>query len=263
MLFDSHCHLTDERLIDEAEQVVARAREAGVARMVTIGADPADMEAAVELASRLDGVWASVGVHPHVADRAGADVFDRIVELAGREEVVALGETGLDYYYDNAPRDAQRRAFARHLELGAELELPVVVHSRSADEDTAAMLREAGRSVRGVLHCFAGGRELLEAALDAGWFVSFSGLVTFKNYEGEALVRAVPAERLLIETDSPYLAPVPKRGRRNEPAYVRHVAEGVARLRGERFEVVAETTARNAACFYALPESPTTVAPPS
>lgn len=254
MLFDSHCHLTDERLLEEVQQVVARAREAGVVRMVTIGADPEDMEAAVELASRFDGVWASVGVHPHVADRATQEVFDRIAVLAGRDEVVALGETGLDYHYDNAPRDAQRRAFVRHLELGAALDMPVVVHTRSADDDTAAVLRDAGRSVRGVLHCFTGGKELLETALDIGWYVSFSGVVTFKNYDGEALVRAVPADRLLIETDSPYLAPVPMRGRRNEPAFVRHVAEGIARLRGESFEAVAEQTSRNASRFYGLPE---------
>ncbi|HEX6940673.1 MAG TPA: TatD family hydrolase [Longimicrobiales bacterium] len=256
MLFDSHCHLTDERLVGEVDEVVARARGAGVAGMVTIAADPEDMDAAVALAARFEGVWASVGVHPHVADRADAAVFDRIAELAGRAEVVALGETGLDYHYDNAPRDAQRRAFVRHIALGAELGLPVVVHSRSADEDTAAVLRDAGGSVRGVLHCFAGGASLLEAALEVGWYVSFSGLVTFKNYDGGALVRAVPGDRLLIETDSPYLAPVPMRGRRNEPAFVRHVAEGVARLRGESYEAVAGRTARNAARFYGLPESP-------
>lgn len=254
MLFDSHCHLTDERLVGEVEAVVGRAREAGVDRMVTIGADPEDMEAAVALAARFDGVWASVGVHPHVADRATPEVFDRIVELAGRAKVVALGETGLDYYYDNAPREGQRRAFVRHLELGAELDLPVVVHTRSADEDTIAVLREAGRTVQGVLHCFTGGWELLETALDLGWYVSFSGVVTFKNFDGEAVVRAVPADRLLIETDSPYLAPVPMRGRRNEPAFVRHVAEGVARIRGESFEVVAARTSANAARFYRLPD---------
>ncbi len=254
MLFDSHCHLTDERLIAEAEEVVARARESGVTRMVTIGADPEDMEAAVELAARLDGVWASVGIHPHVADRADGAAFWRIAALARREEAVALGETGLDYHYDHAPREAQRRAFTRHVELAAELGLPVIVHSRSADADTAALLREAGRSVRGVLHCFAGGSMLLEAGLDVGWHISFSGLVTFRNYGGAGLVRAVPADRLLIETDSPYLAPVPKRGKRNEPAFVRHVAEGVARLRGEPFEDVAAYTARNAARFYGLPE---------
>lgn len=256
MLFDSHCHLTDERLRDEVDAVVGRAREAGVLRMVTIGADPEDMEAAVALASRFDGVWASVGVHPHVADRATAEVFERIAELAGRPEVVALGETGLDYYYDNAPRPAQRQAFLRHLELGAELGLPIVVHTRSADEDAVAILREAGESVRGVLHCFTGGRELLETALEVGWYVSFSGVVTFKNFDGDAMVRTVPADRLLIETDSPYLAPVPMRGRRNEPAFVRHVAEAVARIRGASFEAIAERTTANATRFYGLPELP-------
>ncbi len=253
MLFDSHCHLTDERLIEDADEVVARAHEGGVTRMVTIGAEPEGWDDVVALAARLAGVWAAIGVHPHVADLTDDAVLERAEELAAREEVVAIGETGLDYYYENAPRDAQRRSFLRHIELAGRLGLPVIVHSRSADADTAAVLRDVGRSVRGVLHCFDGGRDLLDAGLDAGWYISFSGLVTFKNYEGAELVRAVPADRLLIETDSPYLAPVPKRGRRNEPALVRHVAEGVARLRGESFEEIAAVTASNASCFYDLP----------
>ena len=259
MLFDSHCHLTDARLAAEAAAVVERARAAGVTGIVTIASDAEDAARAAALAEALPGVWATAGIHPHVAAAADEAAWERIAELAGRARVVALGETGLDYHYDHSPRDAQRRAFARHIELARGLGLPLVVHSREADEDTAAMLREAGAEVRGVLHCFAGGAALLEAGLEAGWMISFSGLVTFRNYDGAELVRAVPADRLLVETDAPYLAPVPHRGRRNEPAFVRHVAEGVAALRGEPLEQVAAYTARNARAFYGLePASPST-----
>lgn len=252
MLFDSHCHLTDERLAAEVDDVVARAREASVERLVTVASDPEDAEQACRLAGRFPGLWATAGVHPHCADRADAGAFARIRELIERPEIVALGETGLDYHYDNAPRDVQRRAVGRHLELAAEVDLPLVVHSRSADADTVAVIREAAGSVRGVLHCFAGGPALFEAALDAGWYISFSGLVTFPGFDVAELAAAVPSDRLLIETDSPYLAPVPKRGRRNEPAFVEYVADAVARLRGESAESVAQATTRNACAFYRL-----------
>lgn len=253
MLFDSHCHLTDERLVEEVDVVIDRAREHGVTRMVTIGADPDDFDRVCRLAAQYDGVWAAIGVHPHIADQASPEVFRRLMDLARSPGIVALGETGLDYYYDNAPREAQRAAFQRHLELAAELRLPVVVHSRSADEDTAAVLRDAASmGVRGVLHCFAGGAELLDAGLEAGWYISFSGIVSFRNYEGADLVRAVPDDRILIETDSPYLAPVPHRGKRNEPAFVRFVAEAVATIRGLSLEEVASLTTRNACTLYGL-----------
>jgi TatD DNase family protein len=251
-LFDSHCHLTDERFAGEVDAVVARAREAGVTRLVTVASDAEDAEQALGLARRYEGVWATAGIHPHVAGGADEAALARVRELAKEAQVVALGETGLDFYYDNAPREAQRRAFRRHLELAAETGLPVVLHAREADDDAAAMVREAGDSVRGVLHCFAGGRGLLEAGLEAGWHVSFSGLVSFASYEDGELVRSVPEDRLLIETDSPYLAPVPRRGRRNEPAFVAHVAEAVAVHRGVAPEYIAEITTRNALRFYRL-----------
>lgn len=253
MLFDSHCHLTDTRLLPEVDDVIDRARKNGVDRIVTVGADLDDWGTTLDIARRFGAVHAALGVHPHIADRATDEAMARLEEQArGESSCVAIGETGLDYYYDHAPRDAQREAFLRHLALAESVGLPVIVHTRSADEDTIAILREAGRNVRGVIHCFTGGRALMEAALDLGWYISLAGIVSFRNYEDQDLVRAIPADRLLIETDSPYLAPVPMRGKRNEPAFVRHVAEAVARIRGEDFEVVARRTTDNARAFYRI-----------
>ncbi|HEV2132580.1 MAG TPA: TatD family hydrolase [Longimicrobiaceae bacterium] len=253
-LIDSHAHLTDERLLAEAAEVVERARAAGVRQVVTIGTTPEDSRRAIELASRLPGVFATAGIHPHSADAADDDAFARLEVLARSPRVVALGETGLDYFYDNSPHEAQRRAFAHHLELARALELPVVVHSRDADEDLRAMLREEASGTRGVLHCFTGGRALLEAALAAGWYISFAGTITFRNFADTELLRAVPLDRILVETDSPYLAPVPHRGKRNEPAYVPLVARRAAELRGEDPEEFGAATIRNTRALYRLEE---------
>lgn len=250
--FDSHCHLTDRRFEGDADAAVERARAAGVEGMVLIASDEDDADAALELARR-HGLWSTAGVHPHVADRS-ARALGRIRDLLGEERVVAVGETGLDYHYDNAPRRAQRASFERHLDLAAETGKPVVVHSRDADDDTIAMLRAADPSVRGVLHCFAGGRALFDAGVEAGWYVSFSGLITFPSYERAELAAVVPEDRLLIETDAPYLAPVPHRGKRNEPAYVVEVARAVGGVRGDTAEAVGERTTRNARAFYQLEE---------
>lgn len=251
-LIDSHAHLTDERLAGEAAEVVERARAAGVAAVVTVGTTVDDSRAAVGLAAVLPGVYATVGIHPHHADTADTEALEAIEQLAREPGVVAIGETGLDYHYDNAPRPAQRDAFARHLELGRRLGLPVVVHARSADADVCALLREAGQGTAGVLHCFSSGREVMETALALGWYVSFAGMITFARYADAELLRAVPLDRLLLETDSPYLAPVPHRGRRNEPAYVALVARRAAELRGEEPDVLAAATVRNARRLYRL-----------
>lgn len=251
MYFDSHCHLTDERFVGETEAVAERAREAGVDRFVVIASNEEDADRALGIARALD-VWSTAGIHPHEAARHLRG-FEVVRELAEAEDrIVALGETGLDYYYDNAPRRIQRAAFERHLELAAALGKPVVVHSREADADTISMIHSAGDTVTGVLHCFAGAAALFDAGLEAGWYVSFSGLVTFRSYETKELVAATPADRLMIESDAPYLAPVPHRGRRNEPAYVVEVARTVAELRGEPLEAVAERTTENALTFYQL-----------
>jgi len=259
---DSHCHLTDRAFRADRAAVLARAREAGVARVVTIASDAADSLAALELARANNDVWCTAGVHPHAVNGSAAastpgaaSTMDALRDVAAHPRCVAIGETGLDYFYDNAPRDAQRRSFARHVELAAELDLPVVVHSREAEADTAAVVRESAGRVTGVLHCFTGSRELLAEAMAAGWFVSFTGIATFRNFDA-GLVQGAPADRYMIETDAPYLAPVPKRGRRNEPAFVAHVAAGVARLRGESPERVAEDTWANTASFFRIPEEP-------
>lgn len=252
-MIDSHAHLTDERLLGEVEEVVARARTDGIEGIVTIGTDLPDSRAALELAARFPEVHASVGIHPHAASSAGAEELAEIRRLAADPRVVAIGETGLDYHYDFSPRDAQRRAFRAQLELGAELGLPVVVHSREADEDLCAILNDVGPRASGVLHCFSSGRLLLETALELGWYASFSGMITFKSYRDEELLRLVPLDRLLVETDSPYMAPVPHRGKRNEPAYVALVARRAAELRGESTELVAAATTSNAREFYGVP----------
>ena len=254
MLFDSHCHLTDPKFND-LPAVLARARAAGVARLVTVCSDADDAERALALASARSGIWGTAGVQPHAAAAAAPGDLDRIAQLLQRDEVVAVGETGLDYFYDHSPRQQQRALLDQHLQLAADSGKPVVLHSRDADADTIAMLKGAGGGVGGVLHCFAGGPDLLSAGLDAGWMISFSGLVSFKNYTGAELVRAVPAERLLIETDSPYLAPIPHRGQRNEPAFVRDVAVAIARLRGSELSELAALTTANALRFYGLAAS--------
>lgn len=253
MLFDSHCHLTSERFAEDAAAAIARARAAGVAGLVTIGVSPEDSAAALALADRYEGVWATAGIHPHEAARADEAALAHVRALTARPKCVAIGEIGLDYHYDFSPRDAQRRAFERQLQAAAELTLPVVVHSREADEDTAALVRAAAAAgVVGVLHCFSGGPALLDAGLAAGWYVSFAGVVTFNKYDGQDLVRAVPADRLLVETDSPYLAPIPHRGKRNEPAYVALVAAAVAAIRGENPDDLARSTTTNARAFCRL-----------
>ena len=254
LLFDSHCHLTDEKFAGEVTAVIERAGANGVARMVTISSHPKDTEDALRIAHQHENVWATAGIHPHAVAEYGKDAISRVADLAGDDRIVAIGETGLDYHYDNSPRGMQRQALRRHVELAADLALPLIVHSREADADTIAVIREVEGEVFGVLHCFDGDVELLDAAVEAGWMISFSGLVTFKNFEKEGLVRAVPPDQLLIETDSPYLAPVPNRGKRNEPAFVRNVAESLARMRGETLERLADTTYRNANRFYGLPQ---------
>jgi TatD DNase family protein len=251
---DSHAHLADPAFDHDRDAVIARAVGAGASAIVCIGESIAAAGRAAAIAARHAGVcFHTAGVHPH--DAAG---FDATRDLAAiREEVargaVAIGECGLDYHYDHSPPINQRAAFVAQLDLAAELQRPVVVHTREAEDDTRAMVEEAGRGgVVGVLHCYTGTIALAEAALAVGWYVSFSGIVTFKRWSDDAVIRVVPDDRLLIESDSPYLAPVPHRGKRNEPAWVALTAARVAEARGLEVASVAASTARNARRFFRL-----------
>jgi TatD DNase family protein len=251
--FDSHCHVTDAAFRDDREAVLHRASEAGVTRLVTIASSVSDAQDALSVARERPGVWCTAGVHPHEAAAAGVGDIDAVRELAlAHAEVVAIGETGLDFHYDHSPRRVQTELFEAHLALAAETGLPAVVHARDADEEIAAVLQGMPAGTRGVLHCFTGGERAFEAAMAAGWYVSFAGIASFKSFAAADALAQVPEDRLLVETDAPYLAPVPLRGRRNEPAFVVHVVEALAR----RLEIdgaeLARRTTENARRFYGV-----------
>ena len=256
MLVDTHCHLGDAAFDDDRAEVIARARAAGVLHGVIVADSPDASDGARALAAAT-GWSATVGTHPHEARSWDEDARRRIVAALADPAVVAVGETGLDYHYDHSPRPEQRRAFADHLALAAEHGLPVVVHSRSADDDMASMLREvAPGHPTVILHSFSAGAAVLEAGLAISAYFSFSGMITFRNWRGHEAVSRCPADRLLVETDAPYLAPVPHRGHRNEPAYVCQVAERLAELRGITIPEIEHLTTQNAVrCFgrIALP----------
>ena len=259
MFVDSHAHIDGEEFDADRDGVVARARGAGVRAILNVGTgDPhgGHFERAAAVAERYEGVYAAAGVHPHDA-RLYDDAAERrqLEVLRGSERMVALGEIGLDYHYDNSPREAQREVFARQLRLAREEGLPVIIHSREADEDTAEILRREldGSGAKGVMHCFGGGPGLAEAALGLGFMVSFAGNVTFKKAEAlRAVAAAVPSDRLLVETDCPYLAPVPLRGRRNEPAFVVETARFLAELRGVGHEEIGRITSENFARLFGI-----------
>ena len=249
-MFDSHCHLTDQAYSADLDAVIAHAMDAGVTGIVTIASNADDAALASMLASSRQAIWCTAGIHPHDAQTSDRD-FARIVEATEFAKVVAIGETGLDYHYDHSPRDVQRRSFDRHLDLAARRRLPVVVHCREAEADTIAAVRSA-TGVRGVLHCFTGTDALLDAALEADWHVSFGGMITFRKWDGQDRFRRVPIDRLLLETDGPYLAPVPHRGRRNEPAFMALTCRAAADLLGMDEADLGIRTDRNARAFYGL-----------
>ena len=257
-LIDAHCHLDEARFADDCDAVVRRAVGAGVTRMITIGASDALQanDDAVALAAAHAGVFATVGVHPHAATTVSPAVMDHVNRLASRPKVVGIGETGLDYYYDNSPRPVQQEAFRQFIGLARRLRLPLVVHLRDAYADAAAILREERASeIGGVIHCFSGDRADARVFLDLGFDVSFSGIVTFKNAdELRAVAAMVPADRFMVETDAPFLTPVPHRGKRNEPAYVLFTAAAVAAARGQSLDEVAAAAFANATRRFHLPE---------
>jgi len=244
VLVDAHCHLGDAAFDSDRDAVLARAHGAGVGHVVVIGTTIADSERGAALAGRRPGLSATAGVHPHEARDWSADVEQRLKVLLALPAVVALGETGLDYHYDHSPRSAQRHAFEAQLALAAEVGKPVVVHAREADDDMAALLRDARATL--VLHSFSSGPKVFEAGLAAAAYFSFSGMITFKSWTATELLTACPPDRLLVETDAPYLAPGPHRGKRNEPAFLREVALALARARGVSVDDIAQQTTENA-----------------
>ena len=247
-LIDSHCHLNYEGLAERRDEVLANARAAGVAGFLNISTRQREWNDVIAIAEANADVWATVGVHPHEADAHPDLGVQAIIDATSHPDVIAIGECGLDYYYDKSDRAAQRERFQAHLEAARATGLPLVVHTRDAEEDTAAMLEQAVNKggVRGVLHCFTGSWQLANKALDLGFYVSLSGIVTFKNAQDlQHTARKLPSDRLLVETDSPFLAPVPHRGRTCEPAFVIDTARFVAGLRGTEVETLAEETTAN------------------
>lgn len=246
MLVDTHCHLAAEEFANDVEAVLERAWAAGVAHVVVIGESPATARRALELAGQDRRVSATAGLHPHEAASWTADTEGWLRETLSDDRVVAVGEMGLDYHYDHSPRAIQRQVFDRQLAVAVASGKAAVIHAREADEDVIAVLRNHPKATI-ILHSFSSGRALLREALEAGHYVSFSGMVTFRKWDQDEAIRAVAAERVLVETDAPYLAPVPHRGKRNEPAFVRLTAEHIARVRGEPSASFIARTGANAA----------------
>ena len=249
-LIDTHAHLDYPHLYDQIDDVLARADEAGIKQIISIGVKLSTADKPKQIAETYDNVWCSIGIHPHEAENEPlACDINAIRDAANHPKVVAIGEAGLDYFYDNAPRQMQADSLRAQITVARELDLPIIIHSRDADDDMADILEDEYRkgAYKGVLHCFSSGAKLAERALAIGFYVSFSGIVTFKSAaEIQAVAMNVPDDRILVETDAPFLAPVPKRGQKNEPAYTRHTAEFLAELRGITLQALAEITTQNA-----------------
>ncbi|MGI5818346.1 MAG: TatD family hydrolase [Armatimonadota bacterium] len=266
MLIDSHAHLTDRKLMSDLRSVLARAAEAELEAIVTVGADPGDSRAVAKLVEQVPRkaaeagadwpeVFGTIGVHPHDAKVVTDEVVAEMAELARGERIVAIGETGLDFYRDLSPRDRQEVAFVQQIHLARELDLPLVVHSRDAHARTMEILeRESGGEVRGVMHCFSGDRAIADRVLALGMYLGIAGPVTYPNAGRlREVVEHVPLDRLMVETDCPYLTPQKYRGERNEPAYVIYVAEALARVKGVSFDELARVTTANTSALFRLP----------
>ncbi len=255
MLIDSHTHLEMKDFDADRDEVVARAREAGLAYMITVGTTLADCEKVLSLAEQYAEVYAAIGIHPHDVKGIDAATYDTLREMAARKKVVAYGEIGLDFFRNLSPRQDQIKRFGEQLEIARELGLPLIIHSREAHRETVEMLSPWRGKLSGVIHCFSGDREVAKKCLDLGFFISLPGTVTFpKAEELRKVVQYVPLESLLLETDAPYLAPEPFRGKRNEPSYVVKTAETVAVLKGLPFGDLASATSQNAKNLFALPD---------
>jgi TatD DNase family protein len=248
LLVDHHCHLDFPDFADELDAVIARAKDAGVAIMVSISTRIRRFDRLLKIAEDHPAVFCSVGTHPHYAHEELDVPLEEIVRLTRHPKVVAIGEAGLDYFYDNSPRDAQAQGFRLHIAAARETQLPLVIHARDADQDVAAILEQEMRrgTFPAVLHCYTGGADLARRGVDLGLYVSFSGILTFKKSDAlREIAKAIPLDRLLVETDAPYLAPGKHRGRRNEPAYVAETAAALARMKGVTLKELAEATTEN------------------
>lgn len=247
MLIDSHVHLDDKRFNRDRDNIIKGLKDDGIEMVINIGADLQTSIASVSLAEKYDNVYAVVGVHPHSAKEVDSSTIEILKSFASRKKVLAIGEIGLDYHYDNSPRDVQRKWFVEQLKLAKEVDLPVVIHTREADQETFDILKEAqDGTLRGVLHCYSGSVEMALEYIKLGFYISIAGPVTFNNSRvSKEVVKAIPLDRLLVETDCPYLTPEPNRGKRNEPAYVKYVAGEIADLRGISFEELTKATNKN------------------
>jgi TatD DNase family protein len=257
MLVDSHAHLDDPRFNEDRDAVIQRAWDAGVRTILTIGngTGPDQMGCGISIAESRDWIYTSAGIHPHDAIKVEDRHYSLIEELAAHPRVLAVGETGLDYYYDNSPRDIQREVFRRQLTLANKLNLPVIIHTRDADEDTIALLKETNPA-RGVIHCFTSSDQLADFVIEMGFYISFSGIVTFPKAQAlAAIARRIPLDRILVETDCPYLAPVPHRGKRNEPAFVRDTVHFLAQIRGIPVSELATHASANFHTLFAAKSS--------
>lgn len=247
MLIDSHAHLDDPKFNKDRDRLIKSLKQNDVSLVINVGADVSSSIKSVKLADEYENVYAAVGVHPHSAKEMDDSTIDVLKAFAKRDKVVAIGEIGLDFHYDNSPRDIQRKWFIEQIKLAKALNMPIIVHSRDADQETFDILKEeADERLRGVLHCYSGSAEMAKDYIDLGFYISLAGPVTFKNArKPKEVAKVVPMDKLLIETDSPYLTPEPHRGKRNEPLYVRHVASMIAELRGMDFEDVGRITSEN------------------
>jgi TatD DNase family protein len=253
-VIDSHCHLDNEQFNPDREAVIERALAAGVKRMVAVGTGdgPPDLEVGVRLADRHEAIYATVGVHPHDASKATDNNYTQLSELLKHPKVIALGEIGLDYHYDHSPREVQKAVFIEQMRVAADAHMPIVIHTREAWDDTFDLLEQYWKptGLAGIMHCFSGGPKEAERSLELGFYLSFGGIITFpKSLDIQAAAYTTPSDRLLIETDAPFLAPVPNRGKRNEPAFIARTAEKLANLRGVTVEEIVATTTAN---FLAL-----------
>jgi len=261
MLIDTHAHL---EMLEDIPQVIERARDTGIERIVAVSSDLISSNKTVEIAEDFPMVFTAVGIHPHEASSFDEEVLSQIEDLCNEQKVVAIGETGLDYHYMHSPRDIQINSFRRHIELAKKLDLPLIIHVREAHDDVLKILKEENAwETMGVIHSFTGDYETAKKYIDEGFYISFSGILTFKNAEDiRQAAKKIPIERILIETDSPYLAPIPFRGKRNEPSYIKYVAEKIAELRGISSEKIEEETTANAKNLFIFEpsEAPTSIA---